>query len=364
MAKHHYDFIILGGGLSGLATAALLEQTGQDYVILEAQDGWGGLARGQTEKNVALDFGIKSIPVGDISTNPLLKLKRKLNLSVAIETLLDPPMTFQKSGLVPFVGFGESKSKGVTEILEYYTLYPRLLVSKGWMTLVEELLNIIPEKKRKNLATVTKFNIADQKIKDIVINGEETWTASQFVSTLAPKTLVSLIPKEYIQAKTIQKLSRTESFVSLSLDLATSKRITELKNMFVLQDDEFYVVGQFVSNVDPLRQVQGFQISSWLTLLDEELAQDDENVSKALKQMKKMIKKAFPEIFAGEDSPTWERLLVTPEGLGQNFSFSHSIENLHVFGARLNSASTPSVPDEHHHRFISQSLWQAQAWVK
>ena len=37
-----YDFIIVGGGLSGLYTAAYLEKTGHSYLLLEARSRLGG----------------------------------------------------------------------------------------------------------------------------------------------------------------------------------------------------------------------------------------------------------------------------------------------------------------------------------
>ena len=37
-----YDFIIIGGGLSGLYTEAYLEKTGHNYLLLEARNRLGG----------------------------------------------------------------------------------------------------------------------------------------------------------------------------------------------------------------------------------------------------------------------------------------------------------------------------------
>ncbi len=341
MAKKHKQVIILGGGLAGLTTAALLEKEGVDYILFEAQDEFGGLTRGQLEQEVWLDFGLKSIPVGDISENPLLKLKKKLNLSFAIETVTETPLTNNlksgvKAGLIPFVGFGETKKCQTTEAMDYYTLSPRILVSNGWKVLIDELLAIIPEAKRKNKSVVTKLNVEGERIISVVMNGnvDETWTADNFVTTFPPKTLVSLLPAIGFQTKSLQKILKSESLTALSLDLGTAKRVTEHKNMFILSDDDFHVAGQFISNADPLRQSKGFQISSWVTFLTDEEAQNDEDVSKVIKHMKKQIKKAFPTLFT-EGETHWERLLVVPSAMTSPLNVFHSFENLLPIGGQI-----------------------------
>ncbi len=63
--QKHATTVIIGGGLTGLALAALLEKAGHDYLLVEAQNEFGGLAKGQVEQGVWLDYGMKSIPAGE-----------------------------------------------------------------------------------------------------------------------------------------------------------------------------------------------------------------------------------------------------------------------------------------------------------
>ena len=51
-----------------------------------------------------------------------------------------------------------------------------------------------------------------------------------------------------------------------------------------------------------------------MTFVDPESLEDDENASKTIKTMKKLIKKAFPSLVEGKP---WERLLVVPDALGK-----------------------------------------------
>jgi len=48
---------ILGGGLSGLTLARLLKEKGQDVIVLEAEQEYGGLCRSKTDRGFTFDIG-------------------------------------------------------------------------------------------------------------------------------------------------------------------------------------------------------------------------------------------------------------------------------------------------------------------
>ena len=319
MSKHKpTDIAIIGGGLTGLTLAALLEQEGLDYLLIEGQNEFGGLAKGQLEQGVWLDYGMKSIPVGDeISSNPLLVLKKKLDLDINIESWTDTPQTLEKSGLAPFMGFGETKARSLVEELNYYVQSPRLMVSGGWKNLTNALLAKIPEAKRLSRAIITRIDLSEECVTGLQLNGETLLDVKRVLFTLPPDHLKGLVATGHISPKLAQRIGRSTPLTALSLDIATKNRVSDAKNIFIFKDaseDDFYVLGQFISNADPSRNVANLQVSSWLTLVDSELALDDEYVSKAIKMMKKNIKKAFAGLF---DQSAWERLLVVPNALSQ-----------------------------------------------
>jgi len=49
--------VILGGGLSGLTLARLLKEKGQDVIVLEAEQDYGGLCRSKTDQGFTFDRG-------------------------------------------------------------------------------------------------------------------------------------------------------------------------------------------------------------------------------------------------------------------------------------------------------------------
>ena len=313
---------IIGGGLTGLTTAALCEAAHLDYVLIESQSELGGLLKGQLEESFWLDYGLKTIPVGpDISSNPLLKLRTDLELNVAVETLTEPPKVFSPSGFGAFMGFGEAKNRFLVEELGYYTETPRLMVSGGWHQLTEELIKKIPADRILKNSFVTKIITQEDTVTSVILNGEHAFMAESFVFTLSPACLKDLIEPGVVSAKTFQRIARTTPLTAVSLDIATDKKITADKNLFVFQEnskekghDPFFMIGQFVSNADPLRQHPTLQFSTWMTFVDPESLEDDENASKTIKTMKKLIKKAFPSLVEGKP---WERLLVVPDALGK-----------------------------------------------
>ena len=58
---NHYDTIVIGSGIGGLTTAALLAKSGQSVLVLEAHDRPGGYAHGFKRKQYHFDSGVHLI---------------------------------------------------------------------------------------------------------------------------------------------------------------------------------------------------------------------------------------------------------------------------------------------------------------
>jgi hypothetical protein len=151
----------------------------------------------------------------------------------------------------------------------------------------------------------------------MMMNGDTEVVARYYVYTLSPGKLTSFLPAGTITGKTLQKITRTEPVTAISLDLVTQGNLNTDKNLFVLQegqDDPLYMIGQFSHAIDPVRNLPGKTHSTWMTFISAEQALDDEETSKAVKAMKRLLKKAFPQLLENEP---WERIIVAPEAMGQ-----------------------------------------------
>jgi len=54
------DILIIGGGISGLSTAAFLHKNGKNFILLEKQEQAGGVMRSHKENDFIMDFGSNS----------------------------------------------------------------------------------------------------------------------------------------------------------------------------------------------------------------------------------------------------------------------------------------------------------------
>lgn len=68
MAKENLNIVIAGAGISGLATAHLLEKEGYRVTVIEAADKPGGAMQSVTEKDFLVDYG----PNSGLETTPLI----------------------------------------------------------------------------------------------------------------------------------------------------------------------------------------------------------------------------------------------------------------------------------------------------
>jgi 15-cis-phytoene desaturase len=74
--KQHYDAVIVGGGLAGLSTAALLSKEGKKVLVLE-RGNLGGRAVTIKLKGFSFNFGSHAIYGRDVSI--LKKMEKNLD---------------------------------------------------------------------------------------------------------------------------------------------------------------------------------------------------------------------------------------------------------------------------------------------
>jgi hypothetical protein len=319
MSQKTFDTLVIGGGLSGLLVAQTLSRHGQEVGLLEASESLGGLIRPHLTQNIDLDYGLKFFSNNPQAHEALDFIEYSLNKKIARTAIGEPPVHFHKGQLQPFVGFGESAPDYADELSNYLTAdrlaldfpvfnWPKLLLEK-------ELATVFPRTQvsRFLIGSEAEIEKGQNLIKGVLVNGQQVLTATQYVFTADVADLVSLLPKGSLSAKAIKQVSAHSLWTSVSLDITHKKPVTSSNAVHVLygsSEEKRACVGLF----NPENE-SGQQVSQWLTLIPAEMTQDDDSVAFALREVKRQIKRAYPDAF---NQVAHERILISPSSHGKS----------------------------------------------
>ena len=155
---------------------------------------------------------------------------------------------------------------------------------------------------------VTQFNVENNRVTSLVINGNSTLRAEKFIFCGALRELNSLIPEKILNPKLQQRLAKTNFWTLVGIDFCHNMNVTNLENIHILngttQDEIGPCVGRFLKPT-----IETEQFSQWLTFIDEAEAEDTETIALALKKIKRQIKRAYPTSFENIKA---ERISITP----------------------------------------------------
>ena len=87
--------LIIGAGISGLAAAKNLNDSGYDVTILEAKDRIGGRLYTDRSLGVPLEVGANWIHDNNPETNPIMKIKKELGLKAHKCSVAGPNVSFE-----------------------------------------------------------------------------------------------------------------------------------------------------------------------------------------------------------------------------------------------------------------------------
>lgn len=328
-SARHYDFIVIGAGLSGLAIARRLAMENAKVLVLEGQDNYGGTHHPIRNNDMVQTNGLRLLPEARETREALEFLAPLLGTNLSLSTVESSPLTYESGGLRPFVGFGDQAPPFLHQIAAYLTEYRVLSQPEPW-----DWCRLLAENGGFELLTksyVTRFNLNEDKVSSITMNGQKEYTADQYIFTGSATLLKALLPSEVWTAKAKSKLSKLKLWTQVGLDFVHSKPIYEGSNLLLLdgtgKDDLGPCLGRF--------QIQdGICSSQWMSFLEDDEAEDSEILGQALKKIRRQIKRAFPEAF---DDLVFERICVFPS-VSANLptgSFLPKFENLHYGNGQL-----------------------------
>lgn len=342
--SRHFDFIVIGAGLSGLAVARRLSMENARVLLLEGQDNTGGTHRPVENLGRQMHNGLRLLPDSPESREALEFLSHLIPGNFEIATVEASALTYDGGQLKPFVGFGDHPPAFLHQIAGYLTEH-RLVTQPAawdWPALLTE--NAAYEIMTKSY--VTRFNVKDGNVESVTVNGQKEYTADQYIFAGSTSLLKTLIPQEEWSTKLKAKFSKLKFWTQVGLDLHHDKEFFAGDNVLLLDGTTKDDLGPCLGITHTHDDVT---VSQWMSFLEDDEAEDSEILGQALKKIRRQIKRAFPEAL---ENLKFERICVFPSMSATLPApgFLPEFANLHYANGQLNP-----------HQGLVGSLQQARA---
>ena len=316
MAKNraHFDVIVNGSNLSGLLIAYHWAKQGKSVLVLEEMDDIG-----RTHYSPSADHEIfKS------SLELLPSIEGTLESVQWAESLFDQPMlqpsfeqtvkTYKDAKHRDFVGFGDIKFQSADDLHWFSQSKVQHFSVSPW-ELIERILDF-ESIEVAALSKVNKYNSKDGRVESVTVNSTKTFSADLFYHC-EPLFILDrmMTDNKVLTGKEKTAFSKTEGWTLASLQLIHRGQVSEDFSAHIFhgsKNDFEPMVGRFFPAEGDETKVQA---SIWETFIHPESAEDMEYIGGSIRNMKKILKRAFPECI---DDETSEKIQVTPNGVGRN----------------------------------------------
>lgn len=286
-----FDYVVIGSGLSGLSIASKLSQETERVLLLDSAEIAGGWLR---KPHLA------AVPGTPTAEKGLLFLEDLVGIKILGELNELPPVTFEDGVLKNFMGFGEKTPEFYEEMAYYCSPQYFSLKAQPSVWIQRLLENFKGTFSPRSI--VTKFVVENGKIQHLLINGTKKIQGHNFIFCGEIKSLNRLLPTDFISARLQTKISKSKTWTRATLQIDHEARVTENPAFHILigtsQEEIVTCVGQFQEH-----------ISTWMTFVPDEDAEDAENIGQALKKIKRQIKRAYPDCM---NEKTLEKISVQP----------------------------------------------------
>lgn len=294
-----YDYIVIGSDLGSLALACALSQNTKNVALVDSQDFAGNDGRAVSFPTGMISNGFHFTPDTELTKKAVSFLEDLLGEKILGPLREIPPVTFEQGQLREFLGFGENNSAFYEEI-KFFTSAQRretLIPPHQWAALLVQKFqgDFIPR------SYVTKFEVADNKVISIKINGSKIIQGLNFIYCGPVKALAGLLPEGALTQKARTRLAKNTYCSAIYLDLCHAKTVTESPAIHILHgtnpDEQGPCAGQFQAPVE--KDGVLLQTSQWVTFVEDESEEESEVIGLALKKMKRQIKRAYPDSLDG-----------------------------------------------------------------
>ena len=285
MAKNSFDAVIIGNNLEALLVATQLKSSGRNVLIID--------------QNVAPTESIFEDHIHNFHLQAAPE-----SFAVAHQTEKKDIQTFESAKWQPFLGFGNQPPAFLDAIAPYLNLEKqRWAIS--YSAFIESLLQQVADDIIYK-AKITNFEIANEKIESITINDSKVIKTDTVLFASQIEKLVDWFHPDHLGKKLFQKLAKVNFWTRLELNIKHDEQEVSLDKDNLLTGSTENAIPLFGSFY---RNPEGFLCSQWVSFLSAELTDDSEAAGNVVREMKRQIKRAYPQAFEGL---VFEKIRVSP----------------------------------------------------
>lgn len=335
-SNKQFDFVVYGATLEGLLAGYYLHQKGFRTLLLEPSDKVGGFLAAVENSKVSISSLFSSLPDNETSNELLDWVKSHIFSDLKISKKSLPPTTFEKGGFTPFVGFGDSAPKEV-DYLQDFLFAARLEIEPNLNDLIKSILASGLEIRYNS--TLTSLKIENARVTEITINGKNILTTENLIYAENPVGIIEFFDtenKDAVSQKALARISKASFWSTLQLSMAHKTPVTDKDEIHVLygtQKNPIVSIGQFCGHT-----------SQWISFISADSTDINEEGVQILKEMKRQIKRAYPEAL---NDLEFDKIALWPKTHGhvdlkaKSFGQLEGIENIRLCSNHLVPLTNP-----------------------
>jgi len=302
-----FDALIIGSGFDALYTAFKLQSQGQSVAVLEETDAIGGLYRSLKDGDALLESHVNFVPATPVDQNMLMAIKNDVP-ELELDVLDLGPLTFHNGHVQPFLGFGETEIQAVDEYASFLS-NSQIELNMGLGELARKLRALL------TCQVLTQSEVTALELEPelaVTVNGSQKITATTLYFFESPHKLSELLTgtNHHLTKSVVQRLSKIPLWTAVNLAFRHPQSLTESSAVHVLYGAKDQpCIGRFRQEDAPTPVYS----SQWTTFVSQEVAADSELLGATIREMKKQIKRMYPNFF---EQVSKEFIVISPDAYG------------------------------------------------
>jgi protoporphyrinogen oxidase len=348
MARKKYDYVIIGGGLTGLLTTLALAKEGKKVSLLESNDQLGGNLQKRNSPFGDLPAFIKYHPVNE-------EVKENVQrFASQIFSVEDPVIkqnittkTFDSGKFKDFVGFGK-RAPEFSEVITSYTNAENWSFAESLTDLTQDLINEIQNLENVDVftdSTLTNLILEDNRVVLAEVNSSKNFEAEEYIFTAPIHSLLNISNEDVLPVKLKTKIAKPDYWTSIHLEMLHKDAGAPTESDYILMagtDKAIPCFGFFSEEFATEESGESkLQQSQWISFVESNLTNDMELTGNLVREMKRQVKRAHPEIL---ETKVFERISVYPFSHGlvdvelENFK-PGKLENFYLLSKEFDKAN-------------------------